>query len=232
MPRPRRAEARRLQRPGQPLRCIFAAERATPAGLPAHEPAISRKRSPSRAAIFCGESARARAAASANGMPSSARQIRSSGPTVASSTPNYPPQHPSVGGRCGFPAAVATPPRKSGGCVVVASSCQEGAGAASAVGQTSAVHGVAGTRVEHPRRGPRGRCVSDHREQLVAWLQDVPPWPGRGLRAGAGATGRATDQPEVRVAGRTDRDRRPSPRRAEHPSNRAAAASGGFDDLT
>ena len=68
---------------------------------------------------------------------------------------------------------------KSGGCVVVASSCQEGAGAASAVGQTSAVHGVARTRVEHPRRGSRGRCVSDHREQLVAWLQDVPPWPGR-----------------------------------------------------
>jgi hypothetical protein len=28
------------------------------------------------------------------GMPSSARQIRSTGPTVASFPPNYPPQHP------------------------------------------------------------------------------------------------------------------------------------------
>jgi TIR domain len=39
-----------------------------------------------------------------------------------------------------------------GGCVVVVSSCEEGAGAASAVGQASAVRGVARTRVEHPRR--------------------------------------------------------------------------------
>jgi hypothetical protein len=41
-----------------------------------------------------------------------------------------------------------------GGCVVaVVSSCEEGAGAASAVGQASAVYAVARTRVEHPCRG-------------------------------------------------------------------------------
>jgi hypothetical protein len=42
----------------------------------ASSPSSSRKRSPSRAAICCGESARTRAAASSNasGMPSSARQ--------------------------------------------------------------------------------------------------------------------------------------------------------------
>jgi CubicO group peptidase (beta-lactamase class C family) len=41
----------------------------------------------------------------------------------------------------------------AGGCVVVVSSCEEGAGAASAVGQASAVHGATRTGVEHP-----GRC--------------------------------------------------------------------------
>jgi hypothetical protein len=63
---------------------------------PAHEPASSRKRSPSRAAICCGESARTRVAASSNasGMPSSPWQIRSTGPTVESSTSNYPLQYP------------------------------------------------------------------------------------------------------------------------------------------
>jgi hypothetical protein len=57
-------------------------KQATPADVPAHEPASSRKRSPSRAAICCGQSARTRAATSSNasGRPSSARQIRSTGP--------------------------------------------------------------------------------------------------------------------------------------------------------
>ena len=88
--------SRRLQRPGQPLRCIFAAERATPAGVPAHEPASSRKRLPSHAAICCGEIARTRAAASSNasGMPSSAQQIRSTRPPSPHPPPNTPPQHP------------------------------------------------------------------------------------------------------------------------------------------
>lgn len=57
-------------------------KQATPADVPADEPASSRKRSPSRAAICCGESARTRAATSSNasGRPSSARQIRTTGP--------------------------------------------------------------------------------------------------------------------------------------------------------
>jgi hypothetical protein len=40
-----------------------------------------------------------------------------------------------------------------GGCVVVISSCEEGAGAASAVGQASAVRGATRARVEHLGRG-------------------------------------------------------------------------------
>jgi hypothetical protein len=70
--------------------------------------------------------------------------------------------------------------------------------------------------------------VSDHSQQLVARLQDVPPWPGGGVRADAGATGRATDQLKVRVAGGTDRDRRPSHAGLSIRA-RAAAAAGGFD---
>ena len=87
-----RLVSRRLQRPGPAAACIFAAQRATPAGVPAHEPASSRKRLPSHAAICCGESARTRAAASSNasGMPSSARQIRSTGPPSLHPPPNTP----------------------------------------------------------------------------------------------------------------------------------------------
>jgi Helix-turn-helix domain len=57
------------------------------------------------------------------------------------------------------------------GCVVVVSSCEEGAGAASPVGQASAVHGVAREGVEHPRRRAGGRCFPDHGQQLGARLQ-------------------------------------------------------------
>ena len=56
---------------------------------------------------------------------------------------------------------------QSGGCVVVASSCQEGAGAASAVGQAPAVPAVAGAGLEHPVRGPRGWGVPGLGEQVV-----------------------------------------------------------------
>src|SRR3954471_17867650 len=41
----------------------------------------------------------------------------------------------------------------AGGCVVVVSSCEEGAGGACAVGQASAAHGAAWKGMEHP-----GRC--------------------------------------------------------------------------
>jgi len=52
-----------------------------------------------------------------------------------------------------FLATVATTSEILGGCVVIVASCEEGAGAASAVGQASAVHGVAQSRVEHYGRG-------------------------------------------------------------------------------
>jgi hypothetical protein len=57
------------------------------------------------------------------------------------------------------------------GCVVVVSSCEEGAGAASPVGQASAVHGVAREVVDHLRRRAGGRCFPDHGQQLGARLQ-------------------------------------------------------------
>src|ERR1700728_4556918 len=89
-----------------------------------------------------------------------------------------------------FLATVATASEILGGCVVFVSSCEEGAGAASAVGQASAVRGVAGAGVEHRGRGPRGRGFPDDGEQLVARLQDLPPRPGLRFRACAGPAGR------------------------------------------
>jgi hypothetical protein len=63
---------------------------------PAHEPASSRKPSPSRAAICCGESARTRwrpARTPAACRPAPGRSA-APGPTVESSTSNYPLQYP------------------------------------------------------------------------------------------------------------------------------------------
>lgn len=62
----------------------------------------------------------------------------------------------------------------SGGCVGIVGSGEEGAGAASAIGQTSAIHGVAGQRVEHPCRSPGGRCVPVCGDELDQRLQGVP----------------------------------------------------------
>jgi len=81
----------------------------------------------------------------------------------------------------------------SGGCVVVLSSCEDGAGAASAVGQASAVHGTTRTRMEHPRRGSLGRSFPYHGEQLVTRLPDLPPRSGRRIGICAGAAGGASD---------------------------------------
>lgn len=66
-----------------------------------------------------------------------------------------------------FLLTVATPPR-FWSRVVVVSSCEEGAGAASAVGQASVVHGAARAGVEHSRGGPRSGGVP----------HDGPRWPG------------------------------------------------------
>jgi hypothetical protein len=37
--------------------------------------------------------------------------------------------------------------------------------------------------VEHHGRGPGGRGFPDDGEQLVAWLEDLPPWSGDQVRA-------------------------------------------------
>jgi hypothetical protein len=78
---PRRAEARRLQRAGQPLRCIFAAERATPAGVPRSRAGEQPEAfAQPRCDLLRGERAHPVAASSnASGMPSSPWQIRSTG---------------------------------------------------------------------------------------------------------------------------------------------------------
>ena len=48
------------------------------------------------------------------------------------------------------------------------------------------------------RCGSEGsRGFADNREQLVAWLQDLPSWRGRRVRACAGPAGRPPDQREV-----------------------------------
>ena len=67
-----------------------------------------------------------------------------------------------------------------GGCVVV-SSCEEGAGAASAIGQASAVRGVARTRVEHPgcRRRPAPRRPTPHHRRRC---DPDPERPGKPRR--------------------------------------------------
>lgn len=62
----------------------------------------------------------------------------------------------------------------SGGCVVINSSCVEGAGASAAVGQASTVHGVAGPRMECACRCPRNRCVPVCGDELDTGLQDLP----------------------------------------------------------
>src|SRR5262249_2075285 len=69
-----------------------------------------------------------------------------------------------------FLLTVATLPKIIGGCVVD-SSGEEGAGAASAVGQAAAVHGAAQPGVEHLGRGARGWGVPGRRHELVSRVQ-------------------------------------------------------------
>jgi len=52
-----------------------------------------------------------------------------------------------------------------------------------------------------------------------------------GVSRTTGAAGSASDQPEVPVAGRADRDRRSGSCGLEHPADRAPAGSGAFDGL-
>lgn len=53
-----------------------------------------------------------------------------------------------------------------GGCVDIYASCEEGAGAASSVGQAAAVDGAAGSRVGYPGSGSGGRCHAYRGQQL------------------------------------------------------------------
>jgi hypothetical protein len=129
-----------------------------------------------------------------------------------------------------FPLTVATLSLIIRGRVVV-SSGEEGARAASAVGQAPAVRRAAGARVEHRCRGAGGRGVAVGRGELVARLQDLPPRPGHRVRPAARAAGGAGDQLQVPVAGRADRDRGPAPLRNEHAAGRRPAGPGAIDDL-
>lgn len=76
----------------------------------------------------------------------------------------------------------------SGGCVGIVASGEERAGASSAIGQTSAVHGVAGARVEYSCRGPRSRCLAIVGDELDTRLQDVSQRCRGRLRPAAGST--------------------------------------------
>jgi len=118
-----------------------------------------------------------------------------------------------------------------GGRVDIDATCEEGAGAAATVGQAPAVHGAAGARVEHPGAGSGGRRVAERWQQLGSRVQDLPQRGSRRVRASTGpAHGSGSERP-VLVRGRADRDRRPAPCRAEHPSGRPPAGSGTLDDL-
>jgi hypothetical protein len=83
--------------------------------------------------------------------------------------------------------------RDHGGHVVVAS-FEEGSGAASAVGQTSEVHGAARAGVEYPWRGPRSRCVSQFRDELDQRDEGHPQWGAGRVCPSAGPAASAPGQ--------------------------------------
>jgi hypothetical protein len=95
----------------------------------------------------------------------------------------------------------------SGGCVGIVASGEEGAGASSAVDQTSAFHGVAGSRLERALRSPRSRCIAILRGKLVAWTQGLPQWRRGRVRPAPGSASGPPDQHAVPVPRRAHRDR-------------------------
>jgi hypothetical protein len=103
---------------------------------------------------------------------------------------------------------------------VVLTSCEEGAGPPADVGQAGAVHGIAGSWMECPGRGPRGRCVAKLRGELVARLQDLPQRRGGRVRRASGSSGRSRGQRPLPVSGRTVHHRRPPPRRGHRSRHR------------
>lgn len=108
----------------------------------------------------------------------------------------------------------------SGGCVDIIASGQEGAGASTAIGQASTVHGVAGSRVERARRGPRSRRLPVSSNELGTWVHDLPQRRRRRFRSALGSVGGPPDQPAILIRGRTDQDRRSSSFRAEYARDR------------
>lgn len=118
----------------------------------------------------------------------------------------------------------------SGGCVDIVSSGEEGAGAPSAIGQTSAVHGVAGSRVERARRGPRSRCLSVSGDELDTWLQDLPQRHRGRVRPAPGSTNGPRDQPTLPLPGGANRDRRPAPVWVELARDRRSTRPSAVDD--
>ena len=120
----------------------------------------------------------------------------------------------------------------SGGCVVIVASCEEGAGASSAVGQTPTVHGAAGEGLERALRGPRSRRVPVRGDELDARLQDLPQRRRGRVRPAAGSARGPRNQPAIPVPGRTHRNCRSVSVRAEPASDRQAARSIAVDNLT
>lgn len=121
-------------------------------------------------------------------------------------------------------------PLSSGGCVDIIAPCEKGAGTASAVGQTTTLHGAVGPRVECASSSPRSRRLTFIGRELVPRLQDVLQWGRRRLRTRVGPVGCPPDQHPIPLTGRTHRDRRSPPVRIEHESDRHPHGSSAVDD--
>lgn len=120
----------------------------------------------------------------------------------------------------------------SGGRGGVVASCGEGTGSSPAVGQASAVHGVAGSRLECSRRGPRSRCISILGGELVAWTRGLPQRRRGRVRPAAGSAGGPLDQHALPIAGRAHRDRRSTSVPPEPAGDRRTTRSSAIDDIT
>lgn len=119
----------------------------------------------------------------------------------------------------------------SGGCVGIVASCEEGAGASSAIGQASAFHGIASPRVKRARWGPRSRCIPGRRRQTgpadtrptaTAW------WSGS---SAVGSLGGPAHQRAIPLPGGTHRGRRSTAVRAQHPRDRRPTPSSAVDNF-
>ncbi len=85
--------------------------------------------------------------------------------------------------------------------------------------------------MEHPGGGSGGGRLPDRGQELGSRLQGLPRRRRRQGRAGPGPARGAGGQHPVPLPGGADRDRRPAPRRAEHPRGRPPAGSRPLDGL-